>query len=76
MPKRPGLNSSGAQAVKVKLNTFNVLQLPQVKINQWDVVVQGKGAEKPAVIKKVMASNTFAARLNEDWIFDGNKLAW
>lgn len=72
---RPGLNKGGQQ-IAIKLNTFNVLELPTAKIMQWDVAVSGRGSDKSGLVKKVFASKAVQSHLSTDWIFDGNKLAW
>lgn len=71
---RPGMNSTGKD-IRLELNAVKVINYPQVKVYQYDVVI-GNGAEKPIVNRKVWASRTRKNATGEGMLFDGNKLAW
>ncbi|KAF2144567.1 uncharacterized protein K452DRAFT_266507 [Aplosporella prunicola CBS 121167] len=75
MPKRPAkLNTQGREVV-IGLNTFNVVAIPSKPIYQYDVII-GSGSEKRGLIKAVWNSKTLQNQLGQNWIFDGNKIAW
>ena len=73
---RPKPSSLGKE-IQIGLNTFNVSQLPDKAVFQYDVLI-GNGAEKRGLIAKLWRSKAVAAALpnEKSWLFDGNKLAW
>ncbi|KIX93759.1 uncharacterized protein Z520_10665 [Fonsecaea multimorphosa CBS 102226] len=72
--KRPGYNTTG-RAVGANLNAYKVLQFPNIKIFQYDVVI-GSGGEKRTVNNKVWDSQARKNATGPPIIWDGNRLAW
>lgn len=69
LPSRPAPSTLG-QPCKITLNTFDVLQYPNKKVYQFEVLV-GSGAEKRGLIEKVWNSKAMKSALGAGWIFDG-----
>lgn len=59
----------------MRLNSYEVTQLPQVTVHQYDVTI-GSGSEKRVVQNKVWRSKTRIQATGDKVIYDGNKLAW
>ena len=74
LPTRPAPSKLG-QAVKIGLNTFNVIEYPTKKVYQYDVLIN-KGDDKRGLIKSVWESQTVKQAIGDDFIWDGNVLAW
>lgn len=74
MPLRPAPSTIG-QPIKVALNTFNVINFPSKPVYQYEVMV-GKGDEKRGLIKAVWESRAVKQALGDDFIFDGDRMAW
>ncbi|KAL8832946.1 MAG: hypothetical protein Q9170_004627 [Blastenia crenularia] len=75
--KRPGFGKIG-NSVKIRLNSHYIQGTPDKIYYQYDVQI-GNGAEKRGLIKAVWDSNQLNQAIpgnRNDWIFDGNKLAW
>jgi eukaryotic translation initiation factor 2C len=66
--------------ITVGLNTFHVLQFPQKPVQQYDISIVGTGKDgnnlKRMVIMKVWNSKSVQDKIDQSWLFDGNKLAW
>ncbi|KKY16343.1 putative eukaryotic translation initiation factor 2c [Diplodia seriata] len=75
IPPRPAKLNMQGKEVPVKLNTFNVAQMPTKPVYQYDVNI-GSGTEKRGLIMNVWESKTVKAKLGNGWLFDGNKIAW
>ncbi|KAF9638526.1 putative eukaryotic translation initiation factor 2c protein [Lasiodiplodia theobromae] len=75
IPARPAKLNMQGKEVPVKLNTFNVMQMPTKPVYQYDVNV-GSGTEKRGLIMNVWESKTVKAKIGKGWLFDGNKIAW
>jgi eukaryotic translation initiation factor 2C len=76
MPPRPKEMNKLGRDVAIGLNTFHVLQFPQKPVYQYDITIMGNSADKRMVVMKVWNSKAVKAKLDQSWIFDGNKLAW
>ena len=74
LPPRPAPCKLG-QAAKVALNTFNVIDFPKQNVYSYEVMV-GKGDEKRGLIKAVWESRAVQQAIGDDFIWDGNVLAW
>ena len=74
LPSRPAPSKLG-QAAKIGLNTFNVIEYPTKKVYQYDVLIN-KGDDKRGLIKSVWESQTVKQAIGDDFIWDGNVLAW
>ncbi|KAK7521474.1 Piwi domain-containing protein [Phyllosticta citriasiana] len=75
IPKRPAKLNSMGTSVNINLNNFNVIDMPNDKVHQYDVII-GSGNEKRGLIKAVWQSQTVSTKLGRGWLFDGNKIAW
>jgi eukaryotic translation initiation factor 2C len=74
LPPRPAACKLGIPA-KVALNTFNVTEYPTKPVYSYEVMV-GKGDEKRGLIKAVWESKAVQNKIGDDFIWDGNVLAW
>jgi eukaryotic translation initiation factor 2C len=74
LPSRPAPCKLGS-AAKVALNTFNVIDYPSQPVYSYEVMV-GKGDEKRGLIKAVWESRAVQKAIGDDFIWDGNVLAW
>ncbi|KAL9030315.1 MAG: hypothetical protein Q9196_001543 [Gyalolechia fulgens] len=75
--RRPGYGKVGDK-LKVRINSHYIEHTPDKIFYQYDVQV-GSGAEKRGLIKTAWESNALNNALpgtRNNWIFDGNKLAW
>ncbi|OJD34765.1 piwi domain-containing protein [Diplodia corticola] len=75
IPRRPGKLNMQGKEVPVKLNSFNVTQVPTKPVYQYDVNI-GSGTEKRGLVMNVWESKTVKAKIGNGWLFDGNKIAW
>ncbi|EEH20043.2 hypothetical protein PABG_02302 [Paracoccidioides brasiliensis Pb03] len=73
LAKRPGFNGTGKEIITA-VNLYAVTQFPTKSVYQYDVQVAG--TDKRVVIQKVWNSKTRKAVVGNEFIFDGNKLAW
>jgi eukaryotic translation initiation factor 2C len=80
LPKRPAKGCTLGKEVTIGLNTYHVVQYPQKPVNQFDVSIIGTGPDannlRRTVIMKVWNSKPVQDRIDQSWIYDGNKLAW
>ena len=74
LPPRPAPCKLGS-GIKVALNTFNVTEYPSKPVYSYEVMV-GKGDEKRGLIKAVWESQAVQQAIGDDFIWDGNVLAW
>jgi eukaryotic translation initiation factor 2C len=74
LPPRPAASKLG-QPAKIGLNTFNVIEYPSKPVYSYDVLVN-KGDDKRGLIKSVWESQAVKQALGDDFIWDGNLLAW
>lgn len=81
LPERPEKFNTFGREISVTLNTFNVAKNPDTIVHQYDVTFSGDGKDytKRMLLKKIWNSRTVKQQLGEpanQWIYDGNKLAW
>jgi len=74
LPPRPAPCKLGS-AAKVALNTFNVTEYPTQPVYSYEVMI-GNGDEKRGLIKAVWESRAIQQAIGDDFIWDGNVLAW
>lgn len=73
-PSRPKPSTLG-QPAKIGLNAFSVTEFPKQAVYQFEVMV-GKGDEKRGLIKKVWESRAVQQLVGDDFIWDGDRIAW
>ncbi|KAH6637426.1 Piwi domain-containing protein [Boeremia exigua] len=81
LPQRPPAFNSFGKETTLTLNTFNVVNPPNIVVYQYDVAYSGDSKEytKRGLLQKIWGSKAVKSQLNEPaahWIYDGNKLAW
>ncbi|KAF1808916.1 Piwi-domain-containing protein [Eremomyces bilateralis CBS 781.70] len=79
IPKRPhGFNMNG-KPVDIELNSYALDKIPTKDVYQYDIEI-GDGAEKRGFMKTLWDSSEVKQVRSQggfdDWIWDGNKLAW
>lgn len=74
LPPRTAPSKLG-QAAKIGLNTFNVTEYPTKPVYQYDVMIN-KGDDKRGLIKSIWESQAVKKAIGDDFIWDGNLLAW
>ncbi|KAL8858415.1 MAG: hypothetical protein Q9178_005096 [Gyalolechia marmorata] len=76
--KRPGFGRDG-KAIKLRLNSHAIINSPNARYYQYDVQMGGGDDYKRALIKAIWGSREMASKIPgglQEWIYDGNKLAW